>query len=284
MAPAEYQAAAQAVYQPQQQADTIALQTQDATTKTSLEAEKGQVSTDYQDAIDKLTQSVQDQSSQINQLYTERLGGNFSGLQGNDLGQMFSRANDQQSIIGQTRANKLAEITAGETNADIEMNSGIAALTPKYQSLEAQYADSAYSADEKAAQAQANSDRSYELSVAKFENSASNSASSANNSYLSGFKAIKGQGANGGYAYTGPNGEGLNLGQYADQLGQGDAGNTLDLIKNQLQNGTGSDQTILSTIRALGKNGMSDSDVIGYLKNASAKKGTAYYANFNGAF
>lgn len=141
---ATYQQAASSIYEPQKAAEATQIQATNATTKNSLEAEKGQVGTDYQSAIDKLTQNVQSQSAQIAQTYNERLSGNFSGLQGNDMGALFARTNEAQSIIEQTRANKLAQITAGETNADIKMNADMAALTPKYQSLEANYAQKAY--------------------------------------------------------------------------------------------------------------------------------------------
>lgn len=167
-----YEAAARGIYEPQKQAEQIALTATRDTTKTALEAQKGQVTTNYQQAIDKLTQSVQDQTGQINQLYSQRLGGNFSGLQGNDLGQMFSRANQQQGYIESTRANKLNEITTGETNADINYGAGVASLTPKYQSLETQYAQSAYGGAVKDYQDNQYKQQQLALSYARLNNSA----------------------------------------------------------------------------------------------------------------
>lgn len=240
MPPASYMTAAEAFYQPQQQADTIALQTTDTTTKNTLEAEKPQIQTDYTSAIDKLTQSVQDQTGQINMLYSQRLGGNFSGLQGNDLGQMFSRANEQQSIISQTEANKLAQITTEEGNADITMNSGIAALTPKYQALEEGAAASSYTADQKAAQAQSNSDRTYNLSVAKFENSASNSAASTAAANAAKYKVTSL--SSGNKSYTGPNGQ-TNLYDYASGVSGGDPTQTYNTIIQELSSGSATDKT-----------------------------------------
>lgn len=167
-----YQAAAQQIYEPQKQAEATQLASVRDITKNSLEAQKGQVQTNYQDAINQLTQAVEDQTGQINQLYSQRLGGNFSGLQGNDMGKMFSRANQQTATIASTRANKLNEITTGQTNADIAYGAGYAALTPKYQSLETQYANEAYGSAVKSEQDQANKDREYQLSVAKYYSSA----------------------------------------------------------------------------------------------------------------
>lgn len=254
MPPASYMQAAQAVYQPQQQAEASALQTQNTTTKNTLEAEKPQIQTDYQSAIDKLTQSVKDQTGQINMLYSQRLSGNFSGLQGNDLGQMFSRANEQQSIISQTEANKLAQITTEEGNADITYANSLASLTPKYQSLEQQYAQGAYSDDQKAAQAQANSDRSYQLSVAKFENSASNSSNSAANKY-----SVK-QLSSGNKAYTGPNGQ-TNLYQFAAATSGGDPSATYQTILSQLKTGSSTDKGAYNKVAS-----MSIADGIAYLQ------------------
>lgn len=245
MPPASYMQAAQAFYAPQQQADTIALQTTDQTTKNTLEAEKPQVQTDYESAIDQLTNSVQDQTGQINQLYSQRLGGNFSGLLGNDLGQMFSRANQQQSIISQTEANKLAQITTEEGNADIEENNGIAALTPKYQALEEGAAASAYSSDQAAAQAQANSDREYQLSVAKFEESENNDANTAAANLGKGY-SVK-QLTSGNKAYTGPNGQ-TNLYQYAAAVSGGDPTDTYNTILSELKTGSTTDKTAYNKI------------------------------------
>lgn len=269
MPPASYMTAAQAVYQPQEQAEASSLQTTDTTTKATLEAEKPQVQTDYESAIDTLTQKVQDQTAQINQLYSQRLGGNFSGLQGNDMGQMFARANEQQSIISQTEANKLSQITTEEGNADTTYEASLAALTPKYQSLEESAAESSYAADQKAEQDQENSDRTYNLDVAKFEQSSSNSNNSDLNTYLSQFKATARTG--GGYGYTGPNGEAINLGQYASALSQGDDAQTLSTIRNQLTASTSSEdkQALAYLNTQVKKYGSNASAIVGAISNKS---------------
>lgn len=258
MPPAQYMAAAQAFYQPQQQAEQSALQTTNTTTKNTLEAEKPQVQTDYQDAIDKLTQSVQDQTGQISQLYSERLGGNFSGLQGNDMGMMFSRANQQQSIISQTEANKLAQITTEEGNSDITTNAAIAALTPKYQSLEIGAASSAYSADQKAAQDQANADRTYQLSAARLGIEAQNANNTSAANIGKGY-SVK-QLSSGNKAYTGPNGQ-TNLYQYAAAVSGGDPTQTLNTILEQLKTGSSYDKGAYNKVA-----NMSPSDAISYLQ------------------
>lgn len=266
MTPTAYMQAAQSIYEPQKQAEATALTAVRDTTKNSLEAQKGQVNTSYQQAIDKLTLAVQDQSSQINQLYTQRLSGNFSGLQGNDMGNMFSRANQQQGYIESTRANKINEITTGETNADINYNAGIASLTPKYQSLETQYAQDAYGSAVKAQREQANSDRSYNLSVAKLgisqQDKANKAAQDAAGKYKVNFKNDAGQ--QGDKSYEGPNGS-TNLFQYAAGINNGDQGATWSTIKTELSSGSSTDKKALQLISNLEKQGKSQGDIVNRL-------------------
>lgn len=187
---AQYQAAAQSIYAPQQAADAASLKATNTTTKNTLEAEKGQIGTNYQSAINNLNSSVQDRTGSINQLYTERLGGNFSGLQGNDLGMMYAKANQQQGIIESTRANALNNIAVQEGNADITYNTNLNNLGSMYQSKEAQYANAGYDSamksyqaqqleQERIAQAQANSDRNYALAVNRASSSRAPRQSSA---------------------------------------------------------------------------------------------------------
>lgn len=270
MPPASYMEAAQAFYQPQQQAEATSLQATDTTTKNTLEAEKPQIQTDYQSAIDKLTQSVQDQTGQINMLYSQRLGGNFSGLQGNDLGQMFSRANEQQSIISQTEANKLSAITTAEGNADITYNADLSALTPKYQSLEAGAAASAYASDEKDAQTQANSDRTYSLDVAKLGATEANTAATQANTAAS--KYTVSQLSSGNKAYKGPNGQ-TNLYQFAQGVNGGASANVDDVlstIQQELGTGSATDKGAANGITALQKQGLSSTEILQRLAKSNA--------------
>lgn len=267
MPPASYMQAAQAIDQPLMQAEQTSLAATNATTKATLEAEKPQIQTDYTSAIDKLSQSVQDQTAQINSLYSQRLGGNFSGLQGNDMGQMFSRANEQMSIIGQTEANKLAQITTEEGNADVTYQADLAALTPKYQSMELSQAASAYSADVKAAQTQANSDRSYNLSVARLGLSESKAASTAAADVGKGF-SVK-QLSSGNKAYTGPNGQ-TNLYQYASNVGGGDPSATYNIIKQELSTGSQTDKGAYNGMLKLEKQGLSQAQILQSLSKSNA--------------
>lgn len=142
---ATYQQAAQSIYEPQKAADITQAQATTAADIANMESGKGQIQTDYQTAINNLTATTNANVGKINQLYTERLGGNFSGLQGNDLGSMFGKAAQAQGVIESTRANKLAAIATSETNAQNQLGATISSLTSKYQGEEANYAQSSYS-------------------------------------------------------------------------------------------------------------------------------------------
>jgi len=239
-----YQKAANAIYQPQQEAEQIALQSTEQQTINTLEAEKPQIQTDYQSAIDKLTQSVQDQSAQIAQLYSQRLGGNFSGLQGNDMGAMFARANEAQATIEETRANKLAQITSGEANAKIAYSSGMAALAPKYQSLETQYAQSAYGQAVKDFQSNQLAEERLAISASRAASSSSNASSKAAADLQKQYN-VK-QGSKGQYMFTGPNGVPISMAAFAQGAGLG-SGDVLSM----LQNGTSYDKNVYSKVKNL---------------------------------
>ncbi len=278
---ATYQKAANSIYNPQQASDIAGLQATERSTINTLEASKPQIATDYQSAINTLTQTTQANAAKINQLYSERLGGNFSGLQGNDLGNMYGMAAQQQSIISQTMANKLAQITGQESNAKIAYATGVSQEKSKIQSAKAQYAQSAYGsaqknyvdAQYKNAQLQMEQER-LGLEQARFAQSGSNRANNANNAYLAQFQASPKKG--GGFSYKGPNGEAMDLGQYAMTLAQGNSGNALAIIENQLQqSGTKYDKRALADIGNGKKIGASNAQILKALQSG-------YNIDFNG--
>lgn len=259
-----YQNAAQSIYEPAKQAEATQIRATNATTKNSLEAEKGQVVTDYQSAIDKLTQSVQDESAQIAQTYNERLSGNFSGLQGNDMGKMFARANETQGIIEQTRANKLAQITAGETNADITMNADLAALAPKYQSEEAKYAQGAYATAVKDYNDTNYKNAQLELSRERLGIESQRLANDQNSKIADQYKAtgkstyvtspngnqVKNTSTSNGYEFTGPGGRPVNMAEYV--AGRNGGSVNVNDVLDLLQNGSEYDRQIYRQVQASG--------------------------------
>lgn len=249
---ATYQKAAKDIYEPEKAVEKTALKTINKTTKNTLEAGKGQINTDYQSAVDALTNQMQDETAQISHLYTENLSGNFSGLQGNDMGGMFSRANQQRATIESTRANKLAQITTGEMNADIEMNAGIASLAPKYKSLETDYAQKGYGGAVKDYQDQQYKQEQLQLSRARLAISANNAANSAADKNAAKYKVTGKIGADGvtkdfsnGYNFSGPGGKPVNMAEYIVNTG-GNVNDILDL----LQHGSSYDQAIYRQAKA----------------------------------
>lgn len=279
-----YQQAAQSIYEPQKAAEATALGATRDTTKNTLESEKGQISTDYESALQSLKDSVTQQSGQISQLYTSRLLGNISGLQGNDMGQMFSKANQQQAIISETRANKLNSITTAEGNADINYNAGIASLTPKYQSMEEQYAQSGYGSAVKDYNTQAYQQEQLQMrqealdetarhnSATEYD-SAANRAQSAANSDASKYSVKQQSGGN--YLFKGPNGQPVSMAQYLEGASQGDGKVWTRTALNVLQNGTAYDKAIYQkAIQAFNNHGDVASTIAKYdTKNAYGLRG-----------
>src|ERR1039458_1032419 len=141
---ATYQSAATSIYAPQETAaNTLATNTT-ASDIANEEALKGTVETNYTTAINNLTNTTNTNVAKINQLYTTRLGGNFSGLQGNDLGSLFAKEGQSLSTIESTRADKLNSIATTESNDQNTLNATIAANASKYQGSEASYANTNY--------------------------------------------------------------------------------------------------------------------------------------------
>lgn len=141
-----YQQAAVDIYNPQKQAEAASLATQKQNTINTLESGKGTINADYQTAIDNLNSTLKSNIGKINQLYTQRLGGNFSGLQGNDVGGIYAAGSKNQSAIEMSRANKLNDIAVQEANATNTYNTNAGNLESKYHSLEEQNANNAYGA------------------------------------------------------------------------------------------------------------------------------------------
>lgn len=273
-----YEQAAQSIYEPQKQAEMTQLGAVRDTTKNTLEGEKGQVNTDYQTAINNLKDTITQQSGQIQQLYTQRLLGNISGLQGNDMGAMFARANQQEATIESTRANKLASIATAEGNADIKYNAGVAALTPKYMGLEEKYAQSAYGTAVKDYQDNQYKQQQLELQQERINATNANTAArlqaAAEAKYgITDKSGVKGD-SSGGYDFTGPNGEPINMAQYV----QGKGGNGQDIL-NLLANGTSYDRNVFSKVvnDNAGKQAIQNEDTNALMKVVSKYDKGGYY-------
>ena len=292
---ATYQSQAQSIYAPQQQAEQTSLTASHQANLNTLNAEKAAVDPTYALQEASLQSSVQQQAAQINQTYSERLLGNFSGLQGNDMGQMFAKANLQEQTIQQQRTDALNSIATQVANEDLTYNADVAALTPKYQSLENQYANSAYSSAVNSANTQAYQDANLQLKQESINNTANYDAAKLANTAASGYKATpktykyvdsKGvtQTGSHGYSYTGPNGQSLNLGQWAAATQGGDPNSTLASIVSQLRgSSTSADKQALTAIDNLvNNNHYNAQQVLSWLSWAGNNKNWSWSVDFAG--
>lgn len=264
---ATYQAAADSIYAPQQAADDATALATDTNTKATLEAEKPQIATDYTSAIDKLTQSVTNQSGSIAQLYATRLGGNFSGLQGNAMAQVFASADEQQGIIEQTEANKLAQITTSEGEADTTYNADISSIASKYQGEEADEANSAYDTATNDYNTQ-----EAETERAEIKASSSGGLTPGEQQTETDKYQVKQLSPDGAKGYTGPNGQ-TDLYQYAQGINGGasaDVDDVLATIQQELNSGTTTDKGAANGITALQKQGLSSTQILQRLAKSNA--------------
>lgn len=140
----DYQNQAASIYDPQLQAELASLTQKKQRTLAGLADEERTIEPEYQRAIRGLGDQVRESEGRINQLYSQRLGGQFSGLQGNDLGMMYSKAHQSRGDIETNRANKLASIASRRRLAEEEELTGANALRSRYSGLKTQYAQQAY--------------------------------------------------------------------------------------------------------------------------------------------
>lgn len=245
----DYQAAAKAQYDPQLQADIITGRANSAAQVSNLESTKGQINTNYTSAIQNLQNSVTDQTGQITQLYTSRLLGNFSGLQGNDMGKMFSRANQQQATIESTRANAMNSIATQESNIKNSEIDNESALASKYQGLEAGAASSGYDAALKQYNTSQYQQAELSLRQESIDATRANTAASQANSAQAGYK-VK-QGSQGQYMFADKNGTPISMAEYVANSGGGE-----NTIKDLLQNGTGYDKNVYNKVKNLSGNAL----------------------------
>lgn len=260
-----YQQAAQAIYAPQLQSDITMAQNTEQGDIANQETSKGQINTDYQTAVQNLTDTTNANVAKINQLYTQRLGGNFSGLQGNDLGQMFSTASKNQSTIESDRANKLAAIATTEANDQDTYNATVQSLTSKYQGEEAAEANSEYNTA-------MNNYNSQQLSLEKSEISAASKASTASTAASDKYKVTTVAPNTGAKGYTGPNGQ-TNLYQYALGTNGGADANIDDVlgtIQEELSTGTTTDKGAATGITNLQNQGLSSQQILNRLSKSNA--------------
>lgn len=138
------QQAAQGIYDPQLQSELTQRQNAYLSQVGALNEEQGTVEPAYQKALRGLTDQQQQGEGKLNQLYSQRMGGMFSGLQGNDLGMFFSKGNQQRTDIESDRAGKLANIGRRQSESKNTWMSDMGSINSKYQGMKNQYAQDLY--------------------------------------------------------------------------------------------------------------------------------------------
>lgn len=176
---ATYQAAANSIYDPLQQGELGVAAAGHQSNVDTLNNQKSGVASTYADSIYALNKSTQTNSAKIQQQYTLALGGNFSGLQGNDMGMMFADAAHEQGSIETARDNALNDIGSKLSNETQSYNANVGAITGKYSSQKNQYAQDQYGAAVNAYQQSLIDQQKLQLEYAKL--SSSNAKSSAPN-------------------------------------------------------------------------------------------------------
>jgi hypothetical protein len=179
---ATYEAQATAEYAPQLAADQTTAAATHTANENTLATEKSSVGTQYDIQEQTLNDTVKTQAAQISSLYSTRLLGNFSGLQGNDMGMMFSKANQDETNIETQRTNAVNAINTSIANEDLNYTASESALTSKYQGLEAGAASTAYNSAVKDYNTQQYQQEQLDLGYAKLNEQASASANSLANS------------------------------------------------------------------------------------------------------
>lgn len=290
---ATYETAAQNIYQPQLQAEQTTQAATHQANLNTLNTEKGSVGTQYDTQEAMLKNTVSSEAAQIGQMYTTHLLGNFSGLQGNDMGEMFAKANVQENSIETQRTNAINAINTSIANENLTYDANSAALKSKYAGLQENAAQSMYADAVKTYDQQIQHEEQMQLDYAKLNETANyhsadlqlrseQANNTASNNYMGSFKATAKKG--GGFTYTGPNGEALNLGQYASVLGQGNPDSTLSVIVNQLQNsGTSADQHALQFIGYLQSRKLNSQQIVQQLgAHAKNNPGWDWAVDFKG--
>ena len=178
------------------------------------------------------------------------------------MGELFSNANLQSQSIETQRTNAINGINTSITNENLTYNADQSSIASKYQGEEAAAAASSYDSAVTDYATQEYQQQELALKQESVDLTAQKDSEAESNSYLSSFTAKEKTGGV-GYSYTGPNGESLDLGQYATALSGGNTHNAMAIIENQLgQSQTSYDKEALSYIGTLQKQGKSSSDIL----------------------
>jgi hypothetical protein len=274
---AQFQATANSIYDPMATADKASLTTNYNSGKAAMELGRGDANVNYDKALRGVNESEKTQTDSLNSLYSSRLGGNFSGLQGNALQGLYGKDNQARADIQTARASKLAQITGQEKASLDKYNTDTKNVDTRYTGEKAKYANEGYNSalkqeevqrkdaerQQQEAQRQANSDRQFALSESRFSASEARANSKASADAGKGYKTS--QLSSGNYKFTGPHGGPVSMSEYSDATGN----NIMDLLRNS---GSAYDQAAFKDATYwLGKGGADLAD-----KNLRIKYGKLY--------
>ena len=237
---AAFQAQANNIYDPQAKAQKDSLTSGYNAGKASMELTKGETNQGYERALRGVDETEKSQVSSLNSMYSQRLGGNFSGLQGNALQGLYGKDNQARADLATSRVNMLAKISGQETAALDKYNTDEQNVDARISGEKAKYSSDNYNSavreeqrvaqeQEKAAQQERFHQDTMNMEYAKLSSSNANRASSAASKEANQYKVTTRSG--GGYGFSGPHGAPVSMSEYLNKTG-GDVNSMLDMLRN----------------------------------------------------
>lgn len=234
---ADYTAQANAIYDPQQAADTATETAAYNATKASFGNETNAANTAYTQAL-AAAGTARDASSAKMDAVALSHGLFSSGLAANQQRLVYQDYQNNADKIATTRAQKLADIATRSTANDQGYQAKLAALSSKYQGEKANYVATHQNEDAKAAAAAAAAAQRQAASDARYN---ARQAAKAPTGY-----GITRDSTTGGMTFHGPNGMPISAGAYLNSISGGQAGGQ-DLA-NVLSTGSANDKKIAQDI------------------------------------
>lgn len=234
---ATYQSQAEAQYAPELAADEATATATHQANLNTLSEQQSEINPEYDQAVTALQTQLTGETGALNQKYTEALQGNFSGLNGNDLGMLYSKANQDFTSIQTQRANALNEVATKISNENLTYNANESALTSKYQGEEAAAANSSYDTA-------LNEYNTQEAENARASSSSGGLTAGELLTEMNGYK-VK-QGKQGQYMFTNANNTPISMADFIAGSGQGSGA-----VLSMLQNGTSYDKSVYSKVKGL---------------------------------
>lgn len=183
----DYQAQAEAIYNPQIQAETSQAQNTFNNSTATINLEKSQVDPYYNNLLTKAQTGEVNKEASTALQYSTKLGGMTSGLEGNAMRILGTTYGQDVGQIQTERANKFADLAQRATNAQNTLDTTLGAIKSKYGGLIQDYVTSQQQAAAERAQQQAQFDA--QMAATKASNGGSSSGSSSSSASSASSKA-----------------------------------------------------------------------------------------------